>query len=44
MRFQLPTADLFIPDALEPAAALARTTHLAEVRNHHPELGGVEKS
>ncbi len=37
MRFQLPTADLFIPDALEPTAALARTTHLA-VGAHQDDL------
>jgi len=28
MEFHNPTADLFVPDGVEPAAALARTTHL----------------
>jgi len=28
MEFHNPTADLFVPDGLDPAAALARTTHL----------------
>ncbi len=28
MRFHNPTADVFVPDGLEPEAALARTTHL----------------
>ncbi len=28
MRFHKPTADLFVPDGVEPEAALARTTHL----------------
>jgi LmbE family N-acetylglucosaminyl deacetylase len=31
MRLHNPNADLFVPDGLEPAAALARTTHLAVV-------------
>jgi LmbE family N-acetylglucosaminyl deacetylase len=29
MRFQLDTAEIFIPDGLDPEQALARTTHLA---------------
>jgi LmbE family N-acetylglucosaminyl deacetylase len=29
MRLHNPTADIFVPDGLEPAPALARTTHLA---------------
>lgn len=29
MRFQLDTAEIFVPDGLEPEQALARTTHLA---------------
>ncbi len=29
MRFHKPGADLFVPDGLDPAAALARTTHLS---------------
>lgn len=29
MRFNLPTAELFVPDGLPPEAALARTTHMA---------------
>jgi LmbE family N-acetylglucosaminyl deacetylase len=29
MPFQLPTAEVFVPDGLEMGAALARTTHLA---------------
>src|ERR1041384_6800926 len=28
MQFHNPAADLFVPDGTEPAAALARTTHL----------------
>lgn len=28
MRFHNPTADVFVPDGLDPEAALARTTHL----------------
>lgn len=37
MRFSLDTAELFIPDGTEPAAALARTTHLAVVA-HQDDL------
>ena len=37
MRFQLPTADLFVPDGSDPSAALARTTHLA-VGAHQDDL------
>jgi LmbE family N-acetylglucosaminyl deacetylase len=29
MKFELDTAELFVPDGLEPEAALARTTHMA---------------
>jgi LmbE family N-acetylglucosaminyl deacetylase len=29
MKFYLPTAEIFVPDGLEPEAALSRTTHLA---------------
>jgi LmbE family N-acetylglucosaminyl deacetylase len=29
MRFSLPSADIYVPDGVEAAAALARTTHLA---------------
>src|ERR1700676_2342025 len=29
MRFHNPAADLFVPDGIEPEAALARTTHLS---------------
>ena len=29
MRFHNSNADLFVPDGVEPEAALARTTHLA---------------
>jgi LmbE family N-acetylglucosaminyl deacetylase len=29
MKLHIPTADMFVPDGLETAAALARTTHLA---------------
>ncbi len=37
MKFNLSTADLFIPDGLEPQAALARTTHLA-ISAHHDDI------
>jgi LmbE family N-acetylglucosaminyl deacetylase len=37
MAFHLPTAELFIPDGLEPSKALARTTHLA-VSAHQDDL------
>ncbi len=37
MPFQLPTAELFIPDGQEPSRALARTTHLA-VSAHQDDL------
>ena len=29
MKFQNPHADLYVPDGLDPVAALARTTHMA---------------
>ena len=37
MKFNLSTADLFIPDGLDPQAALARTTHLA-ISAHHDDI------
>lgn len=37
MKFNLDTADLFIPDGMEPQAALARTTHLA-ISAHHDDI------
>jgi LmbE family N-acetylglucosaminyl deacetylase len=37
MAFQLPTAELFVPDGQEPSRALARTTHLA-VSAHQDDL------
>ncbi len=37
MKFHNPTADVFVPDGLEPAAALARTTHLC-VSAHQDDI------
>jgi LmbE family N-acetylglucosaminyl deacetylase len=37
MQFRNPTADLFVPDGLEPSAALARTTHLC-VTAHQDDI------
>lgn len=37
MRFKLDSAELFVPDRLDPAAALARTTHMA-VGAHQDDL------
>ena len=37
MKFHNPNSDLFIPDGLEPAAALARTTHLC-VSAHQDDI------
>jgi LmbE family N-acetylglucosaminyl deacetylase len=37
MRFQLDTAEIFIPDGLAPEQALARTTHLA-ISAHQDDL------
>ncbi len=37
MRFQNPHADIFVPDGLEPSAALARTTHLC-VSAHQDDI------
>jgi LmbE family N-acetylglucosaminyl deacetylase len=37
MKFHNPTADIFVPDGLEPAAALARTTHLC-VSAHQDDI------
>jgi LmbE family N-acetylglucosaminyl deacetylase len=37
MRFHIPTAELFIPDGAEPAAAAARTTHMA-ISAHQDDL------
>lgn len=37
MKFHLETADIFIPDGLDPQAALARTTHLA-ISAHHDDI------
>lgn len=37
MHFHNPNADLFVPDGLEPNAALARTTHLA-IGAHQDDL------
>jgi LmbE family N-acetylglucosaminyl deacetylase len=37
MQFHLNTAELFVPDGVEPAAAMARTTHLA-ISAHHDDI------
>jgi len=37
MQFHNPTADVFVPDDLEPVAALARTTHLC-VAAHQDDI------
>jgi LmbE family N-acetylglucosaminyl deacetylase len=37
MQFRNPTADFFVPDGLEPSAALARTTHLC-VTAHQDDI------
>jgi LmbE family N-acetylglucosaminyl deacetylase len=37
MQFHNPNADLFVPDGLDPAAALARTTHLC-VAAHQDDI------
>lgn len=37
MNFHLPTAQLYIPDGLDPEAALARTTHMA-IGAHQDDL------
>lgn len=37
MTFSLATAEIYVPDGLEPSAALARTTHLA-VSAHQDDL------
>lgn len=37
IRFHLETAEIFVPDGIAPAEALARTTHLA-VSAHHDDI------
>ena len=37
MKLSAPTADIYVPDGLDPAAALARTTHLA-IAAHQDDL------
>src|SRR5512140_3798672 len=37
MKFENATADLYVPDGLEPSAALARTTHLC-VSAHQDDI------
>jgi LmbE family N-acetylglucosaminyl deacetylase len=37
MRLSLPTAEIFVPDGADIAAALARTTHLA-IAAHHDDI------
>ncbi|MGA3098925.1 MAG: PIG-L family deacetylase, partial [Bryobacteraceae bacterium] len=37
MQFNQPAADIFIPDGIEPAAALSRTTHLC-VSAHQDDI------
>jgi LmbE family N-acetylglucosaminyl deacetylase len=37
MKLSLPTADVYVPDGVEPTAALARTTHLA-IAAHQDDL------
>jgi hypothetical protein len=37
MQLNKPAADIFVPDGMEPAAALARTTHLC-VSAHQDDI------
>ena len=37
MQFNKPAADVFVPDGVEPAVALARTTHLC-VSAHQDDI------